>query len=82
VRTHKELLRANITDPEETSVGTKNALGHEVIVETVGIDVGCMKLCIGGRHMSYSFYETKSTTKRENSQNVSVLLLPPPPLQQ
>jgi hypothetical protein len=43
VRTHKYSLRANFTDPDGISVGTESALGHAVIVETVGIDVGCTK---------------------------------------
>jgi hypothetical protein len=40
VRTHNELLRANMTGPLGISIGTDSALGQDVIVETVGKDVG------------------------------------------
>ena len=40
VRTHSELLRANMTGPLGISIGTDSVLGQEVIVETVGKDVG------------------------------------------
>ena len=38
--THLQLLRANMTGPLGISIGTDSALGQDVIVETVGKDVG------------------------------------------